>query len=426
MRKIPSALVAVAAALFGQSVSATNGYLALGYGPMSVGQAGACVAITDSPMCAANNPAVLSSIDNRWEIGVDLFMPDRGFKANNDAQTPPYPSIPPGTYESNNDWFLIPNFAYNRKLDDSTAVGLIVGGQGGMNVEYDSAIFRNFNNPGGVASSPTSMDLAQLFVGLAYSKRINDQHTLGLMPVFAVQSLEAKGLQPFQPWSASPDNVTNNGKDWSYGGGLRLGWLWDANDALKIGASYQTKLWMTRFSDYKGLLAEGGDFDVPPILDLGFSYRFHPQWRFAFNYQFIQYEDVASVSNPADLVFPMPPQPVLGTNNGLGFGWDNVNVYKFGLSWDYKPDLTFRAGYSYATDTFQNIQALFNVLAPAVVKEHFTLGVGKKLASNNEINLAVMYAPEERVHGTNPNTGPQTGYLYMDQWQVSLGWTFRM
>lgn len=426
MKKNCYILITMSAVLFGHNASATNGYLALGYGAASVGQAGACVAITDSAMCAANNPAVLSGIDNRWEIGVDLFMPDRGFKANDDFQTPPYPSIPPGKYESGNDWFLIPNFAYNHRLDDTSAIGLLVGGQGGMNVEYGSPVFRNFNNPGGVASSPTSMDLAQLFFGLAYSKRINDQHSLGVMPIFAVQSLEARGLQPFQPWSASPENVTNNGKNWSYGGGVRVGWLWNPNEKLSVGASYQTKLWMSRFDDYKGLLADGGDFDVPPILDLGFSYRFHPQWRLAFNYQYIQYDEIPSVSNRADLVFPIPPQPVLGTSDGLGFGWDNLNVYKFGLIWEYKPDLTFRAGYSYATDTFQNTQALFNVLAPAVVKEHFTLGLGKKLGTNNEINLAVMYAPEEKVHGTNPNTGPQTGYLYMDQWQVSLGWTFRM
>ncbi len=416
-------LAGASAALLAPSAWATNGYLALGYGAVSVGQGGTCVAISDSAMCAASNPATLSGAGNRWEVGLDLFMPDRGFKANNDAQTPPYPSITPGKYESENNIFFIPNFAYSRKLDETTTVGVIVGGQGGMNVEYDSAVFRNFNNPGGVASSPTSMDLAQLFVGLDYAKRIDDQHTLAVMPVFAVQYLEAKGLQPFQPWSNHPDKVTNNGKDWSVGGGVRLGWLWDVNKELKIGASYQTKLWMTRFEDYEGLLAEDGDFDVPPMLELGFSYRFHPQWRFAFNYQWIGYSQVDSVHNAADLVFPLPPQPVLGTDNGLGFGWDNVNVFKFGLIWDYQPDLTFRAGYSYATDTFDDTQALFNILAPAVVKSHFTLGVGKKVSPESEVNLALMYAPENKVHGTNPNTGPQTGYLYMDQWQVGLSWT---
>lgn len=423
MRKWAINLVSASTVFLAPAAWATNGYLALGYGPVSVGMGGACVAITDSAMCAANNPAVISGMDNRWELGLDFFMPDRGFKANNDGWPAPFPSIPAGKYESKNDLFLIPNFAYARKLDETSTLGLIVGGQGGMNVEYDSAVFQNFNNPGGSASSPTSMDLAQLFIGLDYSKRINKEHSLAIMPVFAVQYLEAKGLQPFQPWSASSSNVTNNGRDWSYGGGLRLGWLWDVNPDFKIGASYQTKLWMTRFEDYEGLLADNGDFDIPPVLDLGFSYRFHPQWRFAFNYQFIRYEAIPAVSNAADLQFPFPPAPVLGTDNGLGFGWDNANVFKVGLSYDYQPDLTFRAGFSHGSETFGNEQALFNILAPAVVRNHYTLGVGKKFSKDTELNLALMYAPENKVHGTNPNTGPQTGYLYMDQWLVGIGWT---
>ncbi len=425
MRKSKLMLVGASAVLFAPGAWATNGYLALGYGPVSVGLAGSCVAVTDSAMCAANNPAVISSMDNRWELGLDFFMPYRGYKANNDGWTPspPYPSIPAGKEDSKNNLFLIPSFAYTQKIDAVSNLGVIVGGQGGMNTEYDTAVFRNFNNPGGQASSPTGIDMAQLFVGLDYSRRIEKDHTLAIMPVFAVQYLEAKGLQPFRPWSASPDNVTNNGKDWSYGAGVRFGWLWDAMPELKIGASYQTKLWMTRFKDYEGLLADNGDFDVPPILDLGFSYRFHPQWRFSFNYQRIWYDKIPAIGNAADLRFPIPPQPILGTDNGLGFGWNNVNVYKFGLSYEYDPEWTFRTGFSHASSTFDNEQALFNILAPAVVRNHYTLGVGKKFSKDSELNLAFMYAPENKVHGTNPNTGPQTGYVYMDQWQIGIGWT---
>mgnify|MGYP001827288040 FL=1 len=405
-------------------VMATNGYFSHGYGPVSKSLAGACVAITSSAMCSANNPAIMAQIDNQWEIGAALFAPDRGFKANDDFQTPPFASIPPGTYDSDNDYFLIPHFAYTRKLDEDISVGMIVGGQGGMNTEYDSAVFTNFSSPGNVASSPTGMDLIQMFTGLNVAWQVNRQNSLAIMPVMAVQRLEVQGLEPFRPFSKHPDHVTNQGEDWSYGGGVRLGWLWQVSDQLDIGASYQTKLWMTEFDDYKGLLAEEGDFDIPPIIDLGFAYRFTPGWTLAFNYQRIQFEEVASVSNAADLVF-FPGTTLLGTDDGLGFGWDDIDVYKVGLQWEYRPDLSFRAGFGYASETFEDVQALFNVLAPAVIRKHFTFGIGKKLASGNEVNLAIMYAPEEEVHGTNPNTGPQTGHVEMSQWDLELGWTFR-
>ena len=137
------------------------------------------------------------------------------------------------------------------------------------------------------------------------------------------------------------------------------------------------------------------------------------------------YEDIKALSNPADLVMA-PGTPVLGSDDGLGFGWKNQNVYKFGVRYKYSPDLTFRAGYSHGSQVVPSDQALFNVLAPAVVQDHFTFGVSKTLASNNEIHFSLMYSPEEEVHGQNPNTGPQTGHLYMSQWDIEIGWVFKL
>ena len=117
---------------------------------------------------------------------------------------------------------------------------------------------------------------------------------------------------------------------------------------------------------------------------------------------------------------------MLGADDGLGFGWKNQDVYKFGVRYKYSPDLTLRAGYSHGSQVVPGEQALFNVLAPAVVRDHFTFGLSKRLTSDNEVHLSVMYAPEEKVHGQNPNTGPQTGNIYMSQWDIELGWVFKL
>ncbi|MCB1868761.1 MAG: outer membrane protein transport protein [Gammaproteobacteria bacterium] len=420
--------VVVAFVLFSASVSATNGYWSHGYGPKSKSIAGACVAMVFGAMCAASNPGSLALVGDRLEFGAALFAPKRGFVADDNALGPPIGSIPPGDYESDNDIFLIPHFAYNRMLDEKSSIGIAIGGNGGMNTEYDSAVFQRFANPGDpttTPSSPTGIDMKQAFVGLTYSRRLNDEHSIGIEPIFAIQSFKAEGLQPFQPYSESDTKVTNNGTDISYGGGLRLGWLWQVNDRLNIGASYQSRLYMTEFDDYAGLFAEQGDFDIPSNFDLGFSYKFTPEVTFAFNYQRINFAEVATIGNRSDVLFVPGGEPELGCNKCMGFGWDDVNIYKFGVQWQYQPDLAFRAGYSYATDVFKGSQALFNVLAPAVVKRHFSFGLGKKLEGGSEINLAFTYMPEEKVYGTNPNTGGitgQTGHVYMDQWELEIGW----
>ena len=126
---------------------ATNGYWSHGYGPKSKSIAGSCVAMAFGAMCAAINPASLAVVGNRLELGASLFSPRRGFNANDDAQTPPFGSIPPGKYESDNELFLIPHFAYNRMLDDVSSIGIALGGNGGMNTEYDSAVFTRFSPP---------------------------------------------------------------------------------------------------------------------------------------------------------------------------------------------------------------------------------------------------------------------------------------
>jgi len=404
---------------------ATNGYSAHGWGTQSKSMAGVGVALPLDSLNAANNPATMIYMGNRWDLGLSLFSPSRGYTADNNG-SPTYPpaTVTPGDYDSGKEYFFIPNFAYNLGLDEETSVGIVVGANGGMNTEYDNAVFSAFNNPGGMASTPTGIDLKQLFIGLPYAKRLNSQHSIGLMPILAVQSFKAYGLEPFRPFSNSPNQVTNNGTDVAYGAGFRFGWLGQVTDQLSLGASYQTTTYMTEFEEYKGLFAEGGNFDVPPTLVMGAAFKATPSLTFVLDVQQIYYSKIKAIGNRSDLIF-MPGATLLGTDDGLGFGWDDMTIVKMGVQWEYSPDLTLRAGYSHANQIIPETQALFSVLAPAVVREHFTLGFGKKVTNDSEINMSFMIAPNEHLYGKNPNTGPQTGHVEMSQYEIELNWSKR-
>jgi len=304
------------------------------------------------------------------------------------------------------------------------AAWIYIGGNGGMNTQYDSPIFENFANPNDPSTTPSSttgIDLSQLFAGITYSRKISERHSFGITPIFAVQSFEATGLQPFTSFSAHPDKVTDNGKDYAYGAGLKIGWLWRVNKHLNLAASYQSEILMSDFNDYKGLFADEGNFNVPQNYDVGFSYKINSDITFVFDFQHIDYASVSAMGNASDLVFT-PGSIQLGTKDGLGYGWEDMDIVKLGLQWQFKPSLTLRAGYSHASDIFPESQALFNILSPAVIKEHYTFGFGKQIGSKNEINVAFMYAPNEKVSGLNPNTGPQTGFVEMEEWEIEVGW----
>ena len=334
------------------------------------------------------------------------------------------PPIPPGRFESSNDLFLIPHFGLNWMLDDVSSLGLTLYGNGGMNTEYQTATFVNFAPPGAPAqfqaTSPTGVDLMQLFVGFTYSRKAWERHSFGITPIFAVQSFKAEGLQPFRGVSVSPQNVTNNGRDYSYGGGVRIGWLGEFTDWLTVGASLQSQIYMTKFDKYKGLFAENGNFDIPPVYNVGFTAQLNPQWAFAFEVQGILYEEVKSISNKNN--FPVTPGS-LGCDDCLGFGWENMTIFKLGLQWDLKPDWTLRLGFSTANQVIPNSQALFNILAPATVTDHIAFGFTKSFGERNELNFAYTHAFNNKVSGTNPNTGTQTGFLEMDQNEFEISWS---
>ena len=457
------------------SALATNGYFSHGWGTKSKAMAGVAAALPQDTLVSATNPAGMGFIGNSLDLGVAFFSPsDRGYIANDDFGRDPStgfptgPFVTPGKYTSNQDWFLVPSFGYNRVLDEKMTIGLSVFGNGGMNTKYmERPVWENFAlpqdmlvnpdgspttnppsfdpngctspqmnnaNPCGVftATVPTSINLEQLFIELPFTYKLNEHHSLGIAPVLAVQNFEARGLEPFAQLSVDGDNVSNNGKDWSYGGGLHLGWVGEVHDRFTLGASYRTKMWMTKLDDYAGLFANGGDFDIPAMLALGVSFKATPGLVLAFDYQRIFYGDIDAISNSNNTDIracqaPGPkPDTCLGGSDGLGFGWDSMDVYKAGLLWDVNPKWSLRGGVSYASDFAPGGEGLFNVMAPATIKWHYTFGTTYRLSPSNEFNFSFAYMPEEKLKGQNTNvTGAQSGAVYMEQKDIEISWTHR-
>jgi hypothetical protein len=57
--------------------------------------------------------------------------------------------------------------------------------------------------------------------------------------------------------------VTERGFSNSFGAGVRVGWIGTINQSLSVGATFQTKTYMQKLDQYKGLFAEQGGFDIP-------------------------------------------------------------------------------------------------------------------------------------------------------------------
>ncbi len=395
---------------------ATDGYFSNGYGTACKAMAGACVSLSLDTLAPATNPAAIAFLGGRYDIAVGIFNPNRDYTVTgNPSGYPGTFGLAPGEVESDKTIFVIPSLGATWKLSSVSHVGVAIYGNGGMNTDYNAPTF-------GV--SPTGVDLMQAFIAPTYAIEFLNGQALGVTVIAAFQRFQAEGLQAFAPFSSDPAHLTNNGYDTSWGWGVRVGYLGRFfSDVLAIGASYQTKMWMQKFNDYAGLFAEKGGFDIPSTWTAGFSVRPIPALTIAADYQQILYSDVPSIANP---LLPNLMTARLGDDNGAGFGWRNMPVYRIGLSWQASPTVVLRGGYSWGDQPIPESQVLFNILAPGVVEQHGTLGLGWRIAPGKELNFSLVRVFSNSVTGPNPLEAPgqQQIQLRMNQWEGQIGFAF--
>ena len=258
--------------------------------------------------------------------------------------------------------------------------------------------------------------------------KLSAQHAVGVSVLFGYQRFKATGLQAFDnapgfpPFTGAPGSVTNKGSDSSTGFGLRLGYQGRLSDMITIGAAYAPKMNMSAFDKYKGLFAGGGDFDIPSHYTLGVAFTPAPAVTVAIEIGRINYSDVASVSNPSTARAP------LGAANGPGFGWQDIDVVKLGAAWRLSDALTLRAGYNKGDNPITSADVTFNILAPGVMRDHYTGGFTYAMNKGSEISGALMVARRQSVTGPslfNAVLGPGAGgneTIGMKQTSIGLAW----
>ena len=409
-------------AIFAPAAYATNGYLIHGIGTRAKALAGAGVALPQDALAAGINPAGMAWIGKRYDAGLGFFNPNREYTiTGNPSGFPGTLGLIPGTVESSSELFFVPNFGANWELSPHSSFGLALYGQGGMNTDYPTATF--------LGSSPTGVNLSQLFIVPTYATKFgNEFHSIGFSPIIAYQTFEAEGIQAFGMFSSNPAALSNNGADDSTGFGVKVGYLGQFTPQFYLGFAYQTEIAMDEFSDYAGLFAGGGDFDIPSNYVVGFAYKLGGNAVFVLDYQEIFYTDVAAVGNPLfpalDRAFMGDSSGLLGSPTGPGFGWEDMTVIKAGLQWG-SGDWTYRLGYSTTDQPVPPSEVLFNILAPGVVEDHLTIGFTREMGSR-ALSFSLMHAPAVSVTGPNPLEAPgfQTITIQMEQWDLEIGFTW--
>jgi len=440
MRINPVMRLGLAAAVIGVlagSAFATNGYLSHGAGLRAKAAGGAAVAFPQDGLAGGNNPASTAFLETRFDVGLDWLRLSRGGEITGNAGGDDVN----GAYDAD-DWknFLLPEIGYNKRYSENVTMGFVLCSRTWMNTDYTEPIPV-------FGDTRAGLDLIQVLLTPYFSYSINDKHSIGFGLNIGWQTFEVTGLQNFAAldtlvegpdttvvgrYSMSPSAVTDRGHEGSMGLGLSMGYMGRVHPRVDLALVYQTRTHMGRFKKYEGLFAEQGDFDMPASLAGGIAVRANDRIALAFDIQHLWYSRVKSLGNPLQ---PNITDALLGEDGGAGLGWKDVTAFKFGVAFDVAPMVKLLGGYNYGQQPVQPSETLLNMLIPAVVEHHLTLGAAVKTCWGPEITLAYTHAFSNKVNGsgsipsgTPPEEccgGGETDIeMSANAFGAALGWTF--
>ena len=414
-------LVLMAGLIISSQTFATDGYFSVGYGTINKGLAGAGIAFYQGSLINGN-PAGNVFLGTKYQLGVNFFNPNRKYTVTGNASEQAMFPLATGTIESDSKLFLMPSAGANWMLNDNSSISAALFGNGGMNTDYPTQTF------GDQSVTTTGVNLAQMYGNITYSQKLGEKHSIGVTGVLAYQYFEAKGLTNFGGFSSNPSALSGNGTDSGFGYGFKIGYLGHLTDNFAVGVTYQSKVFMSEFDDYAGLFAEQGDFDIPSSWTAGIAWEVASDFTVMADVKQIMYGDIKSIGNPmSNLNSAMmgDATSMLGGDNGAGFGWDNIMVYKLGFNYAGVDTWEFRAGLSIGDNPVPSSEVMFNILAPGVIENQIALGLSKEVGkSGNQFHVAFNYAMNNSVKGANPMAPQQTIDIEMNQFELELGFSF--
>lgn len=416
---------------------AVNGALDYGFSEITRGMGGAGSALPQDTMIAAINPAGMVRLPKQFDVGAVIYFPKLGYNAS--TVTPTMSSmliVAPGKHDSSKSVFFLPDIGYNYPLDNKSSLGISLYSLGGFGVEFanqNSATIAGMPMPGPLGAGTLYSDLKQAVTAITYARKFAKHSSWGVSLLVGLQTLKVNGVGNLAPLSTNPNQVSNKGTDYSIGAGVRFGVLFGLIKNLDLSVSYQPKIYMTKLTDYAGLLPDGGSFDMPAFGNIGLAWHVTPNFVFAGDIVKIWYTDIPAYGNSHDAILmggSCTPgsgnASCLGGKNGAGFGWSDPIVYKIGAQWKISTKTTLRAGYNHSDQVVSTNYATENMITNgAIIRDLWSLGITQKISKKDAINGVLTFVPDQSLLSQNlfSGTAGQTVNLHASGWGFGLSWS---
>lgn len=410
------------------SANATEGYFQNGNGVRHKALAGAGVADTRDSTALAINPAGIIGVDRQMNIGLTIFSPRRSYSAD-----PSWGVTQTGDIDSESNYFPIPDFSYSSPIDENSAWGIAITANGGMNTDWANSPrpapdCLGMGGEGLFCGGLAGVNMSQAIFSLTYARKFGGVK-VGIAPLVAMNMFRGRGLGLFGMFgmSSDPANLSERGTDIAFGYGMKVGFQAELGEGFRIGGNFQSRIYMGKFDKYAGLFAEQGDFDIPMNFTVGVAFDASPDLTVMVDYKKIYYGKIASINNSTWLMFQ---GNLFGDDNGPGFGWQTIDIFKLGIEYRQSDTWTWRLGFSKNDNPIPSDMVTINILAPGVVKTHITGGFAFKTSESSTISFAAGYIPSTTVTGVEGPSGPGSPFdqtrnvsIKMHQFEATIGWT---
>jgi long-chain fatty acid transport protein len=396
---------------------ATNGMNMEGFGPIATGMGGASMAYDNGVAAVMNNPATLglmASGTSRFDVAIG------GLHPNVKAKMTGMPDV-----KSGGDAYYMPAIGYVRK-DGNLSYGIGLFSQGGMGTEYAAGSLMSAGSSGDTRSE---LGVGRLIVPLTY--QVSPDFNVGGSIDFVWATLDLKmaastamlgsmvtgasgtiggalgGLGGLN-WARIDFSDSNDysGSAKGYGWAGKLGFTYRINNQVTVGAAYHSK---TSLSDLEtgssgasmtagmfggsALFADSGkikvrNFQWPETYAVGVSYQATPQLQIVADVKHIGWSKVMK-----DFKMTYESGGMGGTVDfALPQEWKDQTVLQLGATYMVNSQLALRAGYNGSRNPVPD--TYLNALFPAIVKDHYTFGVGYAFSKASELNGSFAYGPK--------------------------------
>ncbi len=388
----------------------------------AMGMGGAAVALGQDTITTFYNPANACSIGCRTDVGVSTIF-------NNRLQIlshRPFPSFQHGEFHAIRNWDVYGEAGWNTLWDccGTWAFAIQWNNYEQVHTHYPTPLsdFSNFNpdlTPAGTRLK-FNYRVEVLTTTVAYS--FCNWLTFGVAANAYFSWLDVKGLEFITALSADPANVTNRTPDLAQGVGVTVGVLAKyCCDCVAIGFAYSPRVDMSKFKKYTGFLADG-KLDIPETFRAGLSLTLPNQCQalvmIAVDGEYRRYSQIPSWANNFPGHTPGPFEPLFGTPNGPGFGWQDQWIGKAGINVCLNQYWTLRCGYRYEKSPIPSnggTNTALNTLTLDTVEDYVTAGFTVYPDDRSEVSAFAEYGFPNSIKSRYPRIG---GGLYWEDGDV--------